>query len=454
MTALPLSVVAKTQLKLTVSWTPPAGAAGYVFYRDGERVSNSWNPAKSQVTFGLDGKPHTFRVVAVEVAAEGTVTSDAVVADQPPKFGSALAAWIAQVFGAPWTGEGHLPDSVGRTVAVNSTAELQAALNGALDGDTIELASGVYSNINVSGKIHSPANPVTVKPAAGASVTITTSGSTPHAWYMTGCQGFKLLDLFFDLCNYCAVKLETHVKDIELNGCAMTRFAQINSGHGVLTSYECERIALWNCRTYNGADHGLYLGSQGQPAGTAAFGIKGLLVANHVSYDNYRGTGFASGNSAGFGIQLGDSVVGGRVVNCTCDHNGVGSTGGGGMTLYSQGSVTGDHGQDVEFVNCVTTNNQNWGYNSSGSTPSAGTNHLTYCLGHGNGAGDFYAGSMLTIVGPNFTADPLYADRAGKDFRPSASGPAHEVGDPAWTPAADHGGAARVSADLGAFATW
>lgn len=74
MTALPLSVVAKTQLKLTVAWTPPTGTAGYVFYRDGKRVSNSWDPAKSQVTFGLDGNPHTFRVVAVESAAAGAIS--------------------------------------------------------------------------------------------------------------------------------------------------------------------------------------------------------------------------------------------------------------------------------------------------------------------------------------------------------------------------------------------
>lgn len=74
MTGLPLTIISQTSLRLTLGWTPPAGATGYRFFRDGVAVSSSWDPAKNQITFGLDGKPHTFDVVAETALAKGTVT--------------------------------------------------------------------------------------------------------------------------------------------------------------------------------------------------------------------------------------------------------------------------------------------------------------------------------------------------------------------------------------------
>lgn len=74
MTSLPLTVLARNSLKVTVGWNPPAGVTGYIFWRDGRRVSSSFDPSKNQVTFGIpDGQPHTFTVTALSDLAEGAV---------------------------------------------------------------------------------------------------------------------------------------------------------------------------------------------------------------------------------------------------------------------------------------------------------------------------------------------------------------------------------------------
>lgn len=72
---LPLTVLAQTALKVTVGWTPPTGVSGYRFFRDGQPVSTSWDPAKAQASFSIpDSNPHTFAVVAVAASASGSVT--------------------------------------------------------------------------------------------------------------------------------------------------------------------------------------------------------------------------------------------------------------------------------------------------------------------------------------------------------------------------------------------
>lgn len=91
MTTLPLTVLSQNNLKITVAWTPPAGVAGYVFSRDGQRVSSTFDPAKSQVTFGIpDGQPHTFAVEALGALASGSV---GVNQPPPPPTSGAPPVW-------------------------------------------------------------------------------------------------------------------------------------------------------------------------------------------------------------------------------------------------------------------------------------------------------------------------------------------------------------------------
>src|SRR5262245_47486759 len=68
MTDLPLTKLGETTKTITLGWTPPAGAIGYVLYADGVRKSNSWDPAKSS---WKTNKANEIRIVALGVQAEG-----------------------------------------------------------------------------------------------------------------------------------------------------------------------------------------------------------------------------------------------------------------------------------------------------------------------------------------------------------------------------------------------
>lgn len=99
MTSLPLTVVSQTKLAITLSWTPPAGAAGYVFYRDGKRVSSTFDGARSQAKFSIpdDGQPHTFAVRAIAALAEGTATVNT---PTPPTPTVSLPRYRCHIYGS------------------------------------------------------------------------------------------------------------------------------------------------------------------------------------------------------------------------------------------------------------------------------------------------------------------------------------------------------------------
>lgn len=109
MADLPLTVVSKTALRITVGWTPVVGAAGYVFSRDGKRVSNTWDPSKSQVTFSIpDSQPHTFSVEALQTLSRGELTVNEPAPPPIPPSG----AW--------WAGPQH-PDTTPPPVPAGAT---------------------------------------------------------------------------------------------------------------------------------------------------------------------------------------------------------------------------------------------------------------------------------------------------------------------------------------------
>lgn len=49
--SLPLTVTAETSTTITLGWVPVPGAVGYTFWKDGRRVSNTQNGARSSVRF-------------------------------------------------------------------------------------------------------------------------------------------------------------------------------------------------------------------------------------------------------------------------------------------------------------------------------------------------------------------------------------------------------------------
>lgn len=64
-----LTKISETQSKITLGWTPVPGCIGYVFYADDKRVSNTWDPLRSSVTFSKG--PAKFRVDAIGVEDTG-----------------------------------------------------------------------------------------------------------------------------------------------------------------------------------------------------------------------------------------------------------------------------------------------------------------------------------------------------------------------------------------------
>lgn len=69
---LPLHLVGSTATKITLGWTPVAGAVGYRFQSAGTapKWSHTWDPTRSQVTFAKGQEPYL--VEALGVSAQGS----------------------------------------------------------------------------------------------------------------------------------------------------------------------------------------------------------------------------------------------------------------------------------------------------------------------------------------------------------------------------------------------
>ena len=120
-----LTKLAETTTTVTLGWQPVAGASGYVFYADGKRVSNTWNPAADRVKFAKGAAEYRVEAVA---AKESGVWPTATVPPPPPagKFGGSLAQPFPEITGTPQV--------------CNSWARLLSALD---SGGVIELASPI-----------------------------------------------------------------------------------------------------------------------------------------------------------------------------------------------------------------------------------------------------------------------------------------------------------------------
>ena len=120
MTDLPLTKLSETASTVTLGWLPPVGAVGYLFFADGKR-SSSLDGTRSSVKFAKGAAK--YRVQALGVAAEGAYPP--VVVPPPPPSGGLLE------------------------------------LSGSFTGTTFDAAIAA-----------APAGPLTVRPKAGASVTV------------------------------------------------------------------------------------------------------------------------------------------------------------------------------------------------------------------------------------------------------------------------------------------
>lgn len=64
-----LTKLSENSIQITLGWTPVQGCIGYAFYADDTRVSNTWDPSVSQVTFAKGAAE--YRVQAVGGLDEG-----------------------------------------------------------------------------------------------------------------------------------------------------------------------------------------------------------------------------------------------------------------------------------------------------------------------------------------------------------------------------------------------
>lgn len=66
---IPLTKKVEGTKTITLSWTP-VPCVGYVFYVNDTRVSNTWNPALTEITFHKV-ENGIYKVKALEIAGEG-----------------------------------------------------------------------------------------------------------------------------------------------------------------------------------------------------------------------------------------------------------------------------------------------------------------------------------------------------------------------------------------------
>lgn len=67
--SLPLAIISQDSTTITLGWTPPPGAAGYRFRKDGGKWSHTWDGSRSTVKFG---KPYArLEVEVLHVLAKG-----------------------------------------------------------------------------------------------------------------------------------------------------------------------------------------------------------------------------------------------------------------------------------------------------------------------------------------------------------------------------------------------
>lgn len=70
MTNLTLTKIIESESLITFSWDP-VQCLGYVFYHNGQRVSNTWDPLVHQIRFSKGPKGDTYKVVALGEVASG-----------------------------------------------------------------------------------------------------------------------------------------------------------------------------------------------------------------------------------------------------------------------------------------------------------------------------------------------------------------------------------------------
>lgn len=325
----------------------------------------------------------------------------------------------------------RLAESAGRVRVVQAGGGRDIAAMNPQPGDIFELQGGSYTWLNVNG-VHGTAQaPITIRPAAGASVLITGRvdflNGTSYVRF-TGEGGHVTIDGSsneYDLNLRLITVSHVEVSFVEFKNCSQPLYG----GHG-----SSDIHVLGNYIHDAGADanheHGMYFGY-----GT---NDRWVVAGNVVARTRARGLQFYSG-----------TFRNGFVVNNTVVDAGYGNMG------HTDGKPLSDtYGYALQVnpasrwlsmvvANNIVLNPKDAGYVTSNGTPSGG--RFATNLGWGNPQ----RGGLFNWSGPtenNITADP----KLDASFKPQAGSPAIGTAIPEYTPPYGVLGAPRSSSDLGA----
>lgn len=356
-------------------------------------------------------------------------------------FGSALPARLPSPFalaGVPANGlsqndvfiSNSGSDTTGNGTEGSPWATIDKAFdNVSLFGGVIHARGGTY----VAGtwdRVGDSTNPVTLRCYGTETVTVTgrlliaTGGQ-----YLRVYGGKRNMQLRAGGNDNVKVQRAQHIELFGLD------ISNLSDGQGISVGTSAtgttEDIQIWNCLFHT---IGTQVGEQHHSVYYGQGTTTGGVIANCVSWD-----------PASRGYQL-YTAADGLILTCSVADD---SRNTHGMVFGGESSSATDN---AKVVNCLFTNNPGRGVDVNWGDFGPGSGNLCRkCLAFANPGGDYdTADGGVTFEDAN-SADPLYVNAAGRDYRLQPGSPAIAAGDPAYTPAFDFNEDPRVNADIGAF---
>lgn len=335
--------------------------------------------------------------------------------------------------------------STGSVTNVATLAALTSALSSVPNGSVINITANIVGvgtpNYYVISRNAASGAPITITCDPGVTIT----GFTQ--WNIRGSYlRFLGLDIGYTVgdpsvaaaLDPCCFKIDTNANHIEIDGCRIHNAGRM----GINIQASPTDIQIWNNTIYsNGStgngilDHGVYW----------AYARGNSVLANNLIYDN-----------CAFNVQLYPDAPGVIVTCNTIDGGVVHSTfseSRGGMIYADTDGAT---LANTITVGCLSTNAPNFFGFGTVSDFYAGLNNQFYdCIGYNDAAGSFDpVASKLIFNAACVTADPLYINRAAKNFHLAAGSPAIgkiQIAQYGYVPPLDKDGNPRITADAGCY---